>query len=88
MQIRDAQSQETVLVESKRLQLKETQVTDKRVTATGAHVVYHNSNCRLEGVVESRSAVGVILVRSDSALLLSCVQMGWLLQLLSYQFHS
>ena len=76
MQIRDTQSQETVLVESKRLQLKETQMTDRSVMTTGTHVVYHNKDCRLEGVVESRSAVGVILVRSDSALLLSCVQMG------------
>ena len=55
-----------MLLETKHLQFKETRMMEKRVTA-GAQVVYKDGDYWLEGVVESRSAVGVIMARLDTS---------------------
>ena len=48
-------------MESKQLQLRR-EAQDKRMS-TGAQVVYSDGDCQRKGVVESRSAVGDVLVR-------------------------
>lgn len=56
-------SNETVLLDSKHLQRMDTFVMDKRIP-TGAHVAYKDGDQWKRGVVDSKSAVGIMMVRS------------------------